>query len=107
MKTISSGGPCRYTLVDGQAAMALEASDIKDLDGGEEGRRRGGDGGRKLSSENSMRDSLTEWQETDRMAEPIEHHEKTRSRRLSQVERGCFSPGCRKASSSRRWLEDA
>ena len=38
MKTISSGGPCRYTLVDGQAAMALEASDIKDLDGGEEGR---------------------------------------------------------------------
>ena len=34
MKTIRSGGPCRYTLVDGQAAMAMEASDIKDLDGG-------------------------------------------------------------------------
>ena len=44
MKTISSGGPCRYTLVDGQAAMALAASDIKDLDGGEEERRRGGRG---------------------------------------------------------------
>ena len=43
MKTISSGGPCRYTLVDGQAAMALAASDIKDLDGGEEERRRGGE----------------------------------------------------------------
>ena len=76
MKRISSGGPCRYTLVDGQAAMALEASDIKNLDGGEEGRGWGGGGGRKLSSENSMRDSLTEWQQTDRMAEPIEHHDK-------------------------------
>ena len=42
MKTISSGGPCRYTLVDGQAAMALAASDIKDLDCGEEERRGGG-----------------------------------------------------------------
>ena len=49
---IVSGNPCRYTLVDGQAAMALEASDIKDLDCGEVAE--------KLSSENSMRDSLTE-----------------------------------------------
>ena len=116
MKTISSGGPCRYTLVDGQAAMALEASDIKDLDGGEEGR--GGGGGRKLSSKNSMTDSLTGWQQTDRMAEPIEHHDKneiteafrggarllvTRLQKegveLSSLARGCvILRGCRPGS---------
>ena len=64
-----------------------------------------------------MRDSLTEWQQTDRMAEPIEHHEKneiteaftgaarllfTRLQKgveLSSLARGCvIQRGCRPGS---------
>ena len=77
-----------------------------------------------MSSENSMRDSLTEWQQTDRMGEPtedafvrLEHHDKNEiteaftggarllfhlvaeSVELSSLARGCvIQRGCRPGS---------